>query len=71
MVEYLARLGLPALFVLTKIDKLKRAERRKAVERAKRELDVPEDQVLVTSGTTGEGVGSLRDSIGALLEEAG
>lgn len=69
MLEYLARLGLPTLFVLTKADKLKRSERRRALESAREALGATADQLLVTSARTGEGVDSLRDSMAALLEE--
>jgi GTP-binding protein len=70
LLEFMARLGVPALFVLTKIDKLNRSERKKAVRKAREALDVPEDQVVVTSAVTGEGRRTLLDSVGALLEEA-
>lgn len=69
MLDYLARLGLPTLYALTKIDKLKRSERRKAVERIKEELGAPRDQLVLTSARTGEGVDELRHSIAALLQE--
>ena len=70
MLDYLARLGLPALFVLTKIDKLSRKERARTVRKTREALGVPRDQILVTSARTGEGVESLGDSVAALLEEA-
>ena len=71
MVDYLARLEIPALFVLTKIDKLNRSERREAMAEAREELGVPEDQLLATSALTGEGVDDLRESLGYLLEASG
>lgn len=70
MMDYLVRLGVPALFALTKIDKLSRSERREAVEDALEDLKVPRDQLVVTSARTGEGVDTLRDSIAALLDAA-
>lgn len=69
MIDYLARLGLPTLFVLTKIDKLKRSERRQAVERARKALGTAPDQLLATSAITGEGIESLKASLAALLDE--
>ncbi len=66
--DYLARLEIPALFVLTKVDKLSGAERPKAVKKVKRTLEVPEDQILLTSALTGEGRDDLLDSVGALVE---
>lgn len=71
MVDFLARLEIPALFVLTKIDKLNRSERKKAIRAAREDLDVPADQILVTSALTGEGRETLLESMAALLEEAG
>lgn len=70
MLDYLARIGLPTLFVLTKVDKLSRSERREVVEGIREELGVPADQVLPTSARTGEGVATLADSMAALLEGA-
>jgi len=71
MFDYLAELGLPTLFVLTKIDKLSRSERRSAVERAREEIGVGEEQLLVTSAKTGEGRDELLAALEGLLEEAG
>lgn len=70
MIDYLARLGLPTLFVLTKVDKLKRSERRAAIEQAREALGAAPDQILPTSAVTGEGMDTLRASVAALLEEA-
>lgn len=69
MVDYLARLEVPALYALTKIDKLNRSERREAVEGALEALDAPEEQLVVTSALTGEGKKTLLASLGALLDE--
>ena len=71
MVDYLARLEIPALFVLTKVDKLNRSERRKALRDARESLGVPRDQILATSALTGEGTEELLASLGALVEKAG
>lgn len=64
MVEYLAKLGVPALIVLTKMDKLKSSQREKAIARACRVLQVDRDQVVPSSAQTGEG----RDQILAAVE---
>jgi len=69
MVAYLAELGLPALIILTKMDKLKRQERKKAVERALWELGVDEEQLLPFSSKTGEGREVLLDALDNLLAE--
>lgn len=68
MFRYLARLGLPTLFTLTKVDKLNRSERAEAVRRAREELGVGEEQLVVTSAKTGEGRGELLAAIDALLD---
>lgn len=67
MVQYLAGLGLPALVVLTKMDKLKRSERTGVVEKAARALEVHPDQVLPFSSKTGEGRDALLGALDALL----
>jgi GTP-binding protein len=70
MVLYLSRLGLPALVVLTKMDKLKRADRQNAVDRASDQLEVPAEQVVPFSSRTGEGRDALLDAIEGLLAGA-
>ena len=69
LVELLAALGTPALFALTKIDKLNKAGRRRAVEKLGRALEVDADQIVATSARAGDGVDTLRDSIVALVEQ--
>ncbi len=69
MVALLAELGVPALIILTKIDKLKRQERQTAFERAVRELRVDEDQLLPFSSKTGEGREILLEALDTLLGE--
>lgn len=71
LVDYLARHEAPALFALTKIDKLSRSEREEAVRDALDDLGVLEDQLVVTSSVTGEGRETLLRSLDALLEAAG
>ncbi|MGH7539852.1 MAG: ribosome biogenesis GTP-binding protein YihA/YsxC [Gemmatimonadota bacterium] len=71
LVEYLAALRTPALFVLTKADKLNRQGRQKAVREARAALGVDEEQLLVTSAKTGLGVATLWHSLRALVDEAG
>lgn len=71
MVDYLERLRLPTLFVLTKVDKLPRSERSKRVRTVRDRLGVDEDQILATSGRTGAGVRDLWESIVALVEGSG
>ncbi|MGH7546226.1 MAG: ribosome biogenesis GTP-binding protein YihA/YsxC [Gemmatimonadota bacterium] len=55
MAAYLAELGLATLFVLTKIDKLKRTERRRQTEEILEALEVASPQAVWFSAKTGEG----------------
>lgn len=70
MVDYLAELGLPALIVLTKMDKLKRSQRDTAVARALRDLEVDADQLVPFSSHTGEGREELLDALDELVDQA-
>ena len=67
MVEYLAELGLPTLIVLTKADKLKRAERERSLLRAGEALHIDEAQLLSFSSKTGEGREELLDALEELV----
>jgi len=69
MMDYLARLGVPALVVLTKIDKLNRSARTRAVERACGVLGVEREQLVPFSAKTGEGREVLLDALDALLSD--
>jgi GTP-binding protein len=70
MVAYIAEVGLPTLVVLTKIDKLKRSERAKAIRRAVETLEIDESQLLPFSSTTGEGRQELLDALEEILRGA-
>lgn len=63
MAAYLTELGVPMLFVLTKIDKLKRAERRRKTEEILGALDVDSPRAVWFSAKTGEGKVSLLKSL--------
>jgi GTP-binding protein len=67
MIEYLGSIGMPTLFVLTKIDKLKATERTRATRRTVEQLGVDEEQVLSFSAVSGEGRDELLDSLEYLL----
>lgn len=67
MVRYLANLGVPALFVLTKVDKLSKRERPAQLDKLVRDLAVDPDQVLPFSAKSGEGREELVASVEALL----
>jgi GTP-binding protein len=67
MVEYLAGIGMPTLFVLTKIDKLKQTQREKRVRTIVAQLGVEAEQVIPFSSTTGEGREELLGTLNHLL----
>jgi GTP-binding protein len=67
MVSYLGELRLPALVVLTKVDKLKKAERVTSVARALETLGVDESQMVEFSAKTGEGRDQLLAAVSGLL----
>jgi len=70
MLDYLSRTGLPTLVALTKIDKLNRSGRAAASAKVREALEVDDEQLVVTSARTGEGVATLWESVLALLEES-
>ena len=63
--------GRPVLTVLTKADKLTRTQRAHAVRSRAQELEMPADDLLVTSGTTRLGIDDLRESILAAATSTG
>ncbi|MBR9989592.1 MAG: YihA family ribosome biogenesis GTP-binding protein [Gemmatimonadetes bacterium] len=67
MIEFLSGIEMPTLIVLTKIDKLKPAEREKRLESATALLRIDADQVIGFSSTTGEGRDALMESLEHLL----
>jgi len=67
MQDLLAERETRALAALTKGDKLARGERGKREHELRAALGLPEDQVIVTSSKTGEGIPELRDAITALV----
>ncbi|MGI9039153.1 MAG: ribosome biogenesis GTP-binding protein YihA/YsxC [Gemmatimonadota bacterium] len=68
LLAWLAEMRLPALFALTKIDKLNRSGRARAVRELRDALELPADQVIATSSHSGEGVDLLRQSLFGLLD---
>jgi len=55
------------LAALTKGDKLSTTERRTRERELGEDLELPEDQVVVTSAKTGEGVADLKEAIAGLI----
>ena len=67
MVRYLEQAQLPALFVLTKVDKLTRSERAAQIRKVVATLGIHPDQTIEFSSKTGEGREQLLESIEALI----
>lgn len=68
MAEQLAARRVPLLAAVTKVDKIPRRERAERVQAILKNVGLPEEQAVLTSVKTGEGVRDLRDSIEALVK---
>ena len=68
LINYLRDLGLPFTVVLTKADKLSRAQTGKAVIKIAAALGLARDNLIVTSGESGAGKDALLDRIRSVLE---
>lgn len=66
-IDYLAELGIPALLVLTKADKLTATQQKAALQKLPESLGVDVEQVLPVSAKSGMGIEDLLDTIGAVL----
>jgi GTP-binding protein len=69
MLDFLSELGVPAIIVLTKIDKLTASERRKNVASITASLGLEDDQVIPFSAVTGEGRNELAEALDELLAQ--
>lgn len=69
MMDFLATLGIPTLFALTKIDKLRNAERSRRLSELMREIGVDAEQAIPFSAETGEGRDELAEAVAALVEQ--
>ena len=67
MQEVLVEGNTHVLAALTKGDKLSKGQRHTRELELREELELPEDQVIVTSAVTREGIEELREAIGALV----
>jgi len=67
MGEQLGLRHVPILAAVTKVDKISRGDRRARAQTILEGVQVPEDQCVLTSVKTGEGIRDLRDSIEALV----
>ena len=69
MLDFLASLGVPTLFALTKVDKLTAAQRKTRIRTLVDNLGVAEDQVIPFSAVTGEGRDELAEAVLSLVEQ--
>lgn len=67
MGEQLGLRRLPVLAAVTKADKIPRSQRQSRVQAILKSVQLPEDQCVVTSVKTSEGIRDLRDSVEALV----
>jgi len=70
MQEVLIEAEINVLAALTKSDKLSKNQRETRERELGEELELTDQQMIVTSAKTGEGIADLRDSIAALIQEA-
>lgn len=63
MIDFLHEAGLPCLVALTKADKLSRGKQNQQAALLSRQLDVPRDQMVITSAETGQGIDELKRRI--------
>ncbi len=68
LAQRLAAHGVPSLVAITKGDKVSRGRRPEHVRAILHSISVPDDQAIVTSVVTKEGIDDLRDSIVGLVE---
>jgi GTP-binding protein len=70
MQESLAEAETHVLAALTKADKLSTRQRETRERELREALELPEDQVVVTSAETGYGIVELKEAIGDLISGA-
>ncbi len=63
MIEYLQEGGFPFVVALTKADKLSRSKQGQQAASIRRQLDMPAEDVIVTSSETGLGIDKLKQVI--------
>jgi GTP-binding protein len=68
-IEFLAEIGVPVLFVLTKADKLKFQKRRAATAEIREKLGLDASQLIPVSVLSGEGLDELRETLGGVVAE--
>jgi GTP-binding protein len=70
MLDFLGEMGTPTLVVLTKVDKLSRAERSERIAAITAKIGVDADQLIPFSMVTGEGRNDLAAAVSSLVETA-
>jgi len=68
--DLLSGIGVRTLAALTKGDKLQRGAARKREAELAAELELDDDQVLLTSAKTGTGIVDLREALALLIGKA-
>ena len=69
MLDFLGELGIPAVIVLTKIDKLAPPQRASRIAELASELSLDDDQLIPFSAVTGDGRNDLAEAVEALLNQ--
>jgi GTP-binding protein len=70
MLEFLSHLGVPAIVVATKVDKLTKAARGARLDELARQAGVAAEQVIPFSAVTGEGRDDLAEAVASLVSLA-
>jgi GTP-binding protein len=68
-IEYLAELGIPTFFALTKSDKLNATQRAKMLRQIPESLGIEADQMIPVSSLSGAGVEELLEVVGEVVFE--
>ena len=70
MIEFLQEGGYPFVVALTKADKLSRSQQGRQLATIRKQLNVPAEDIFVTSSATGQGIDELKRRIeAACLDE--
>jgi GTP-binding protein len=69
MLAFLASVGVPTLFALTKVDKLSASQRPARIAAVTDALETTADQVIPFSAVTGEGRDELAEAVVALVDQ--
>lgn len=70
MHDLLAADNVRVLAALTKADKLPRGQRLKRARELQEALGLEDDQIVITSAQTGDGIGELREAVQELIRKA-